>query len=170
MLMPDYEVLPVIKWLWKTCCQLKHKIFCWLLTNNRLNSRAMLQRKIFFIEDYTCVICSMSVFETRDHLFFHCPFAQMCWSYICPNWSPTHSGIQDEIAHIKQNLHVPFAMETIILVCWVIWTTRNDYIFEHRLPSLYVCRKKFKEEMCWLIHRARRKDYQDLEAWVGSFR
>lgn len=93
LLSPAPDILPALRWLWKTCCQLKHKIFYWLLINNRLNTRAVLQRKNFFIENYTCVMCNMQVLETRDHLFFYCPFAQLCWAYICPTWTPTYTGI-----------------------------------------------------------------------------
>ena len=141
------EIIPAIKWLWKTCCQLKHKIFFWLLLNDRINTRALLQRKGFFLQDYTCVMCNLHALETRDHLFFHCQFAQLCWSYICTNWQPAHTGIQEEISNLKQLLSVPYAMEIIILTCWAIWTTRNDHIFQHIQPSIYRCRKKLKEEL-----------------------
>lgn len=69
MLMGDSAPIPAISWLWKACNQLKHKIFFWLLLNNRLNTRAFLQRKHFFIEDYSCVMCDQFILETRDHLF-----------------------------------------------------------------------------------------------------
>jgi hypothetical protein len=34
-----------LKWIWQGCCQQKHKVFFWLMVHNRLNTRAMLQRK-----------------------------------------------------------------------------------------------------------------------------
>lgn len=58
----------------------------------------------------------LQVFEIKDHLFLHCPFAQVCWSYICPNRALNYLGIQDEIAHIKTLLVVPFAMELLFLI------------------------------------------------------
>lgn len=164
------EIIPAIKWLWKTCCQLKHKIFFWLLLNDRINTRALLQRKGFFLQDYTCVMCNLQALETRDHLFFHCQFAQLCWSYICTNWQPAYTGIQEEISNLKQLLSVPYAMEIIILTCWAIWTTRNDHIFQHIQPSIYRCRKKLKEELKWIIYRVKRKEYSGFEAWIKSFR
>jgi hypothetical protein len=94
-------VLPVISWLWKICCQEKHKVFFCCFFHNRLNTRAMLQRKRFFLPDYTCIICNGSALETRDHLFFSCPFAVSCWQYLCPGWVPTltvgHMVIQDVV-------------------------------------------------------------------------
>jgi hypothetical protein len=66
-------VIPAIKWLWKSCCQDKHRVFFWLLIHNRLNTRALLQRKNFYMTDYTCIMCNQAVTETRDHLFFYLP-------------------------------------------------------------------------------------------------
>jgi hypothetical protein len=40
---------PTFSWLWKTCCQQKHRVFCGLLLRDRLNTRDLLQRKQFFI-------------------------------------------------------------------------------------------------------------------------
>jgi hypothetical protein len=40
---------PSLKWVWKSYRQSKHKVFCWLLIHNRLNSRQLLQRKGFFL-------------------------------------------------------------------------------------------------------------------------
>jgi hypothetical protein len=35
---------PTLKWIWKTKCQTKHKVFFWLLLQDRLNTRGMLRR------------------------------------------------------------------------------------------------------------------------------
>jgi len=87
LLLGDSIPIPDITWLWKTCNQLKHKIIFWLLLNDRPNTRQLLQRKNFFIQNYTCTMCEHYVVESRDHLCFHCPFAQICWKNICPNWT-----------------------------------------------------------------------------------
>jgi hypothetical protein len=85
-LMKQGPVLPVISWLWKICCQEKHKVFFCCFFHNRLNTRAMLQRKRFFLPDYTCIMRNGSALETRDQLFFSCSFAVSCsntdrWAY-----------------------------------------------------------------------------------------
>lgn len=145
-----------------------------LMIINRLNSRALLHRKHFVIEDYSCVLCGQHTFKTIDHLFLHCPFAQICQTYICPTWAPNQLGIQDEkqkeMDNIKSMLVFPFALGITILVSWAIWTTRNDYIFKGREPNLYSCRDKFEEEPKWIIFRAKRKEYQNFETWACSFR
>jgi hypothetical protein len=50
-LMGNHISCPSLKWVWKSCCQSKHKVFCWLLIHNRLNSRQLMQRKGFFLTD-----------------------------------------------------------------------------------------------------------------------
>jgi hypothetical protein len=65
--------IPPFAWVWKGCCQ-KHKVFFWLLIHNRLNTRAMLQRKDFFMDNYSCILCGQDKLETWNHLFFQCPF------------------------------------------------------------------------------------------------
>jgi hypothetical protein len=56
-----------------------------------------------------------------------------------------------------------------MLITWAIWTVKNDCIFKSVAPSLYRCRKKFKDEMALLIHKAKRKSYHGLATWVECF-
>jgi hypothetical protein len=162
--------IQALKWMWKSCCQQKHKVFFWLLIHNRLNTRAMLQRKNFFMDNYSCIMCDQDELETRNHMFFQCPFAQMCWRYISPTWiPPQHTDIQSFITSLKLSLNVPFFMELIMLITWAIWTTRNAFIFKQTTPNLYRCRRKFKEEASLLLHKAHRKSYAGLKLWVERF-
>lgn len=142
-------------WLWASCCKLKHKFFYWMLLINGLNTRAMLLKRSFFIPSYECVPCGEMQPETRDHLFFHCPFAKACWTYLCPDYVPL-PNVHANVNQLKQNLKVPFHMETTILAAWSIWKRRNEFIFNGRTPSLYRCRPIFKEELNLVFHRAER--------------
>jgi hypothetical protein len=77
----------------------------------------------------------VSQLESRNYLFFECPFAQLCWQFICPSWTPPFwivqlTPVQTFVASLKQAIHQPFAMEIIILVCWTIWNNRNNFIFK----------------------------------------
>jgi hypothetical protein len=51
------QVDPIFKWLWKTSCQSKHKVFFWLVLRDRLSTRNMLRRRRMHLEDYHCVLC-----------------------------------------------------------------------------------------------------------------
>lgn len=158
LFMDGPEPHPSFKWLWSSCCQKKHKVFFWLLLRNRLNTREKLQMKDFFLPNYSCVLCNERVLETRDHLFFKCPFAKFCWDYLYPGWQPSSNGL-DMIVSLKQNINKPFFMELIIFVTRAILKTRNSFIFEQKRTNLYRCRAVFNEELQWLKHRATRKAY-----------
>lgn len=160
---------PAFKWLWKSCCQKKHKVFGWLFLVDRLNTREILLRKTFFLEEYSCVMCNSDSIEARDHLFFHCPFAKTCWRALAPTADLMGFQGLDCLMHLRERIGKPFFMEIILMGLWAIWKTRNAFIFQQRTPSLYHCRAIFKEEMLWLKLRAGRKAYTDFAVWVDSF-
>lgn len=69
-------VFPVITSIWKSKCTMKIKVFLWLLLVDRLNTKAMLQRRNFMIPDeHGCVICLNNQLEGTNDLFFTCQFA-----------------------------------------------------------------------------------------------
>jgi hypothetical protein len=114
------------------------------LIPNRLNTKELLQRKCFFMPTKRCKLCETTGLETRTRLFFECSFAVMCWKYLCPEPQIGLSQIQvqDIIASLQAAISKPFPMDIIILVCWDLWTTRNDLIFKHIQLTFYRCRKK----------------------------
>jgi hypothetical protein len=65
--------------------------------------------------------------------------------------------IQDILTSAMLVISKPFFMELILLIAWSIWTTRNGFIFKAVPPSIYMCRKKFKDEIALLVHKAKRK-------------
>ena len=56
---------PIFKWIWKCACTLKFKVFGWLLLMDRLNTRDMMQRPHWIIQDDTCAICNLAQHEDR---------------------------------------------------------------------------------------------------------
>ena len=81
------------------------------------------------LDDYNCELCNQGTDETAEHLFFHYPFAQQCWGLI-NLMVLADSGVIDNFNAIKNQLHSQFSMEAIILMCWTIWTARNELIFK----------------------------------------
>jgi hypothetical protein len=45
-------VHPVFNWIWASSCQMKHKVFYWLLVKNRLNTRSLLRKKNMDLDSY----------------------------------------------------------------------------------------------------------------------
>lgn len=71
-LMGHCDVLPAFRWLWKSCCQNKHKVFFWLLLKDRLNTRELLRRKNMDLPSSACVFCQPDLEESVLLLFLYC--------------------------------------------------------------------------------------------------
>jgi hypothetical protein len=86
----SYGAIPVdqaLQALWKSKCLPKLRVFGWLLLMDRLNTKDLMTRKNWQIEGGRhCMLCDNEESETRDHLFFGCPFALACWETLQIQW------------------------------------------------------------------------------------
>nr|TKW27052.1 hypothetical protein SEVIR_3G231800v2 [Setaria viridis] len=97
-----------------------------------------------------CVHCMIDTKETLQLLFLECEFAQDCWALI-------HLVVPYQIlTSFKQQLAVPFYMKVIILMCWTIWLSRNDFIFKSIAPNLERSRVILRKLFDLMLHRAKR--------------
>jgi hypothetical protein len=117
-------VHPSFKWIWSSACQMKQKVFFWLLLMDRLNTRGLLRRKNMHIESYTCEMCLLQREETPRHLFLRCSFAKKYWLQI-GIFVPTWLRAERATRYNKRALGVPFAMEIIITMSWCIWKEKQ---------------------------------------------
>lgn len=62
--------------------QPKHKVFFWILLQDRLNTRGLLKRKNMMLEFYTHELCILQREETLRHLFIRCNFSRRSWESI----------------------------------------------------------------------------------------
>ena len=81
---------------------------------------------------------------------------------------PAHD-VLGYITSLRLAINKPFSMDMVMLVCWAIWKTRNNCIFQGMVPNLYGCRRIFKDELALLVHKATRKTYAGLADWVQRF-
>jgi hypothetical protein len=158
----------VFRWIWKSRCQMKHKVFFWLLLVDRLNTRGLLQRKGMVLDSYTCDLCILQLPETNAHLFLQCNFAKACWNSIGVNYSSSETVLQI-FEKIKKDLALPFFMEIIILLAWSIWQTRNSWIFNNIDPSVQCCRRIFKKEFSLVLLKAKPSLLLAMDAWIQDF-
>jgi hypothetical protein len=95
-------VYPIYRWLWKSKCQPKHKVFFWLLLKDMLNTRSLLRRSIE-LESYTYKNCILQREEIVSHLFLRCNYARRCWQLvsITPHTPNIISNAEDEVANDK---------------------------------------------------------------------
>jgi hypothetical protein len=76
----------LVKWMWASKVQNKHKFFFWLFLRDRIDTRNLLNMKNTFLSSYTCVLCVENLEEDIRHLFFACPFSDACLTYLGIQW------------------------------------------------------------------------------------
>ena len=107
----DVVVDPIFGWIWKCSCTLKLKVFGWLLLMDRLNTRNMMQRRHWIIQDGTCAMCFSGLHEDRAHLFFACNFSQRVWNYLGISWSVHPNQTTFEMAcAAREEFGQPFSL------------------------------------------------------------
>lgn len=165
LLMGSSSAHIIFKNLWSTACRLRHKIFYWLLLQDRLNTRNLLHRKSMFLQDYNCAICSEGTEETLVHLFWNCPFSLLCWDHLTPN---KHRGISayDEILLAVRHLPKGIALDIVVMGCWSIWSVRNDKIFRSAAPHLNTWKHYLKEGLWTVQLRAKQRKAEQLISWI----
>ena len=160
---------PIFKWIWKCSCALKIKVFGWLLLMDRLNTRDMMQRRHWHIQDDTCVLCQSSIHEYRIHLFFSCNFSQRVSNYLGISWQalPNQSTFLMASAS-KKEFNKPFFSEVVFTATWNIWTQRNGKIFRNEDPSFRSWRRNFVHDLSLLAHMIKCKYRDSLLARITS--
>lgn len=109
----------------------------WRLVSNSLSTRANLVRKGVLVSD-SCSVCGVP--KTREHLLFDFPWTQHLWMLFlgeqvtpsdCPSvddwlsrWTTTTTRRRE------QNWRI------CMLICWQIWKTGCQLVYEYRLPNL----------------------------------
>jgi len=156
---------PAHRWLWKSYCQPKHKVFFWLLLKDRLSTRNLLRRKQMELQSFNCVFCLANLEETTQHLFWACPFAQHCWGSLHLHVLHLEDSFSN-IAAIKDQLNNQFFMVIIILMCWTIWKVRNEMIFNNRQLSLSQARTMFFEEVKLVSQRVKESLKPAFDQWI----
>lgn len=118
---------------------------------DHLNTKDLMQRKNWQIEGGPfCFLCSNHEEETRDHVFFQCPFAISFWDTIHVQWD-TSLQISSLFVQARQMFSRPCFMEIVICAAWNLWKERND----DQRPSLARWRVRFKSDLS--LHQYRVK-------------
>ena len=119
------------------------------------------------LESFECVLCQNSEEETVHRLFLNCQFSRDCWNSIGITIQ-NEAFVPQAIQQIKDQAHPSFFMQTIILLCWSIWTVRNDLIFKGAYPSVARVKEIYKKEMKILSLRAKAKFSQTFDLWIQN--
>ena len=124
------------KWIWKSKCIPMLKFFAWLILLDRLNTKDMIRRRNFHVQPNAhCVMCTTSVEEDVNHLFFCCPFATSCCHKLGIQWTAANN-IHDKILGTSRRSNILFFMEIFLIASWEIWNLRNSIIFYNGGPTI----------------------------------
>jgi hypothetical protein len=105
----------VYKWLWKSCCMMRHKMFAWLLLSDHINTRDFLQRRHWHVQDDThCELYPGHLYEDRAHLFFDCQFSRQIWNYLKISWN-SNDSVQAVVSEARRSFGHPFSWK------WSSW-------------------------------------------------
>ena len=148
-------------------CLAKTQGLFWRLLHDRLNTRNLLRRKTFHLDNYNCATLNCQQEETLQHLFWTCPFAYDCWDILCPN-RQRNLSIMEAIPDIRDNLQQPFSMEIIIIASWAIHIIRNDKIFKNIPTSIDGWKFIFLSELHLLKLRIKEKFASSFFSWLDS--
>jgi hypothetical protein len=164
-----FSSLPIdeaINLIWKSKCLPKLKVFAWLLMMDRLNTKDLMIRKNWILEDGPqCVLCDSHSIETREHMFFHCSFATDCWVRAGIHWDCS-LDISSRILQAKSVFSKPCFFEIFTCAAWNIWKERNGFIFNQQGPSLSRWGVRFKSDLMLHQYRVKPSLVQELLDWI----
>jgi len=156
-------------WIWSSMVCKKIKVFIWLLFRDRINSRNILRRKNFDLDndDFSCVLCDQGIEETTYHLIFECPFSTRCWDYLHLYWD--HSLNFFAMMHAaKHQSDIQFFMEIFVVASWEIWKQRNGKIFRQSSPSFDNWKRNFKDTILLQMYRMKEDLRSEIALWLDS--
>ena len=129
------EVFNWRKCVWNVNCSPKIKNFLWKLANNAMAvGESLLKRGIMV--DGKCKRCGE--IETTTHVMFLCPYAQKVWEKIPALFVPrpsSVSSIEELLKACTKMINLPPVGVTTALypwILWVLWTSRNQLVFEDK--------------------------------------
>jgi len=156
------------KWIWQSKCMPRIKFFTWLLLNDRLNTRDMLRRRHQVLEEgYQCVMHQQNIDETLHLLFFYCSSSQSRWFAVGIQWD-MQGDLEQLLIHQKQNFSGPMFMDLFMITSWCIWKERNDYIFQHKPPSMATWKRRFRDEVKLHLYRVPPNLQDVIMNWTNS--
>ena len=149
------------------CLQSINGSYITLILKDRLSTRDLLERKGMILQSHECVLCNQHSRETLEHLFLTCPFATQFWASL-GLLVPVFQEHVQVVSSFRRQLNIPFFMEIIILGCWGIWMSRNDFIFRQLTPSVQGGQGILKKELALATHRAKNSIKEQFQEWINN--
>ena len=78
------------------------------------------------------------------------------------------STFPDIVTTFKARLQSELFMVAIILMCWSIWTARNDFIFKGLQPDVQDYKRNFFKELKLVLLRVKPSALSRFESWLQN--
>ena len=134
---PRKEKVVWYRLLWTSFVVPKHAVIAWMAIQNRLPTKDRLRSWGLEMDD-KCVMCQQEA-ETRDHIFFDCPFAVAIWKEILRKCGLQREslGWEGELKWASERLKGKALISILLRVAWNafvyhIWRERNYRIFQQK--------------------------------------
>jgi hypothetical protein len=114
-----------------------------------------------------CILCQSHAVEDRNHLFFECPFATVCWNKLHITWEDVPE-VHERLLRANSVFHHSFFMDIFIMGAWELWKMRNAVIFDAAPPLFSTWTVKFRELVRLQIIRFKEAHRVFLSSWLLS--
>jgi hypothetical protein len=125
--------------IWKLKLPLKIKNFLWYLSKGVTLTKDNLVRRIW-MRNTKCVFCTCE--ETIQHLFFDCRYASFLWRALQFTFGIHRpASINDLFTNWLLGIGLKSRKQILVeatALCWAIWTSRNDIIFDNSPMKTYM--------------------------------
>lgn len=121
-----------IKWVWKLKVPPRVQFFWWKIVQGRLLCKSYLyERGVINNVNASCDICTQ-VLEDANAILISCPYANAQWNELSKLNKGIHvpNSLMDIKGKLFLNQVVPLNKSFMAIISWIIWTGRNDRLFQ----------------------------------------
>ncbi|GJW18812.1 RNA-directed DNA polymerase, eukaryota, reverse transcriptase zinc-binding domain protein [Tanacetum coccineum] len=126
---------------WNKLLPSKVNIMSWRVCNQRLPTRANLNKHGIDLDSVLCLICNSDI-ATESHVFVTCSIARNIWKAIYAWWhlSDTPTTILEDLVSLSdrvplENKFKPFFDMVVNNTIWSLWKYRNKVLFNLKRPQ-----------------------------------
>jgi hypothetical protein len=125
--------------IWQIKVPSKIKIFLWYLKKGVILTKDNLVRR-HWNGDTKCCFCHSP--ETIHHLFLDCLYAKFLWRAVHLFFGLTPPQSIDDLfsrwSKRASNKHNALLLTAASALCWAIWITRNEVVFDKCRPKIFL--------------------------------